>query len=323
MSDAPLSSPRPPGGEFWEYVDWLVRGSRVVIDRPKGTPHPHYPSLIYPLDYGYLEGTMAIDGGGVDVWVGSGSPAEVEALAITVDLAKRDAEVKILIGCRQAEIDLVMDFLNGERMRAVLVERHPRGHDLMMTRRSVRRFSPQPVSRELLERILQAAIRAPSAHNRQPWRFAVLLTHEAKGQLAQAMGEDFLRDLLADGLSPQEAQAQVERSRRRILQAPVGIVVCYDPSDMDVYPDASRRQAERMMGIQSVAMAGQNLLLAAHAEGLGAVWVCAPLFAPDSVRRSLELPGEWEPQGVILMGYPAKIPDPRERRSVAQVSRFL
>jgi len=60
------------------------------------------------------------------------------------------------------------------------------------------------------------------------------------------------------------------------------------------------------MAVQSVALAAQNLLLMAHAEGLGACWVCAPLFCPDVVRDVLSLPADWEAQGLITMGYPAE-----------------
>ena len=77
------------------------------------------------------------------------------------------------------------------------------------------------------------------------------------------------------------------------------------------------------MGVQSVALAGGTLLLAAHAEGLGGVWVCAPLFTPDTVRASLDLPSDWVPQGMILLGYPEKVPEPRPRRPVSEVTRFL
>jgi nitroreductase len=89
----------------------------------------------------------------------------------------------------------------------------------------------------------------------------------------------------------------------------------------DNYPDARRQQAEYLMSVQSVAMAGQNLLLAAHAEGLGGVWVCAPLFAQEAVRQALNLPGEWHPQGMLLLGYPAVVPKTRPRRPVSEVTR--
>jgi coenzyme F420-0:L-glutamate ligase/coenzyme F420-1:gamma-L-glutamate ligase len=76
------------------------------------------------------------------------------------------------------------------------------------------------------------------------------------------------------------------------------------------------------MGVQSVAMAGCTLLLAAHAVGLGGVWLCSPLFAPDQARSVLDLPDEWDPQGLILLGYPARMPEARPRQSVEKVARF-
>jgi nitroreductase len=77
------------------------------------------------------------------------------------------------------------------------------------------------------------------------------------------------------------------------------------------------------MGVQSVAMAGSTLLLAAHAEGLGGVWVCAPLFAPHTIQRVLNLPSEWQPQGLILIGFPSRVPEPRPRRNVGELAVFL
>jgi nitroreductase len=82
-------------------------------------------------------------------------------------------------------------------------------------------------------------------------------------------------------------------------------------SDMDKYPDARRGDAERIMAIQSVAAAIQNSLLAAQALGLGAGWMCAPLFAPDEARAALDLPADWEPQALITLGYPAQEPKPK------------
>lgn len=190
------------------------------------------------------------------------------------------------------------------------------------TRRSIRRFLSIEVPREVLERILEAATWAPSAHNRQPWRFVMVIDLQAKGRLAQALGEEFIRDLLKDGIAQVEAETLVERSRQRIMQAPVLVMVCADLSVMETYPDATRQQAEYLMAVQSVAMAGENLLLAAHRENLGGVWMCAPLFAPDTVRQVLALPTEWEPQGMILLGYPETIPGQRLRRSWEDVTRW-
>ncbi len=192
-------------------------------------------------------------------------------------------------------------------------------HAFLRSRRSVRRFQPVVIPDELMERILATAVCAPSAHNRQPWRFVVVHSAEAKVRLADAMGVEFRRDLLADGLSSEQVEKQVERSRSRILEAPAGIVLFLDLAELDQYPDERRRKAEHIMAVQSVTLGGGLLLLAAHAEGLGGVWVCAPLFAPQAVRVSLDVPPAWEPQGILLLGWPAKTPEPRPRRPLSEV----
>jgi F420 biosynthesis protein FbiB-like protein len=172
---------------------------------------------------------------------------------------------------------------------------------------------------QVLERIIETATWAPSAHNRQPWRIAVLSSLEAKTHLADDMGEDFRQDLIADGLPLEEIDARLKRSRDRLLQAPVALLLCLDLSGMDVYPDQKRQNAEYLMGVQSVALAGGTLLLAAHSEGLGGVWICAPLFAPETVCRSLNLPSTWQPQGILLLGYPESVPTPPPRLNVNEI----
>jgi inorganic pyrophosphatase len=109
--------------DFWEYLDRLVTGSRIVIDRPKGSTHPRYPTVVYPVDYGYLEHTFTSDGGGIDVWVGSTGVERPDAILCTVDLLKRDAEMKLLIRCTEDEKEAILRFLNGDSMRAVLIRR--------------------------------------------------------------------------------------------------------------------------------------------------------------------------------------------------------
>jgi coenzyme F420-0:L-glutamate ligase/coenzyme F420-1:gamma-L-glutamate ligase len=150
-----------------------------------------------------------------------------------------------------------------------------------------------------------AATHAPSAHNRQPWRWIVIREHEEKHMLAMSMGEKLARARTADGDDPEEIQRDVERSINRISQSPVALLLCLTMEEMDRYPDAERNQAEFLTAVQSVAMAGQNLMLAAHVEGLGTCWMCAPLFSPEAVRSVLEFPQEWIPQGMILLGYPS------------------
>lgn len=110
--------------DFWEALDVLVAGSQIIVDRTKGSAHPRFPSLVYPLDYGYLKGTTAMDGGGIDIWRGSLPQPTVDGIICTVDLMKKDSEIKILLGCTPEEMRLANDFHNQrEVMKGILVRR--------------------------------------------------------------------------------------------------------------------------------------------------------------------------------------------------------
>lgn len=109
---------------FWGCLDQFLEQSAVVIDRPKGTPHPRYNNLIYPVDYGYLQGTSAMDGGGIDVWLGTDAGQQIDAIMCTVDMKKKDAEMKILIGCTEEEKQVIYLMHNDlPYMKGVLVRR--------------------------------------------------------------------------------------------------------------------------------------------------------------------------------------------------------
>ena len=196
------------------------------------------------------------------------------------------------------------------------------GH-MIGRRRSIRRYEPDPIVRASTERLLLAATRAPSAHNRQPWRFAVLEARAQKEKLALAMGRRLREDRAADGDDPQTIELDVDRSYARLTEAPVVIVVCVDMHPMDEYPDELRRRAEFLMAVQSTAMAAQNLLLAAEQEGLGACVMCAPLFCPEVVTQVLSLPQAWQPQMVITIGRPGNAGKDRPRRPLDDVVVWL
>ncbi|MDR1000920.1 MAG: inorganic pyrophosphatase [Clostridiales bacterium] len=108
---------------FWSAIDKLIAESKIVIDRSKGSRHPKYPQLTYPVDYGYLENTSSMDDGGIDVWRGTDGDT-VDAIICTVDLMKRDSEIKILIGCNEEEKRLVLEaHNNSEYMKGILIRR--------------------------------------------------------------------------------------------------------------------------------------------------------------------------------------------------------
>ena len=115
--------PMTSSNKFWHQLDQLVAASNLVIDRPQGSAHPRYPQFIYPYDYGYLENTLAADSGGIDVWVGSLPQKTVSAVICTVDMEKRDAEVKILIGCTSHEAQEILKTHNSGPQAGILLER--------------------------------------------------------------------------------------------------------------------------------------------------------------------------------------------------------
>lgn len=109
--------------KFWSRLDDLINQSEIVIDRPKGTAHPNFPNLIFPLDYGYLKGTTTVDGGGIDLWIGNAPHRKLTAIGCTVDLYKKDAEIKLLIGCDEGDLDTIEKFHNGGPMSGILIRR--------------------------------------------------------------------------------------------------------------------------------------------------------------------------------------------------------
>ena len=109
--------------DFWKALDELVSNSEIVIDRPRGSAHPRFPNFIYKVDYGYLKDTASMDGGGIDVWVGSGEK-KIDAIMCIVDLMKRDSEIKILVGCTEEEKREVYKTHNETQyMKGVLIRR--------------------------------------------------------------------------------------------------------------------------------------------------------------------------------------------------------
>lgn len=197
--------------------------------------------------------------------------------------------------------------------------------DFLRSRRSVRRFKSTTVDMSILNRILETATYAPSAHNRQPWRFVILTRPESKIKLSEALAADFRHDLLAEGASNTEIESRINRSTARLTNSPVVVILCLDMSEMDIYSDVdgNRSKGERTMAVQSVASAGVLLMLSARAEGLDSFWTCAPLFAPQTVRETLNLTSSWEPQAMILMGYSAEIPAEKRLKPLGDVVRFI
>ena len=113
--------------EFWDEMAGLTTSRQIIIDRPKGQAHPQYPDLIYPFDYGYLEDTIAADGDGIDVWIGSLFGRQVTGIICTVDLDQQDAEIKLLLDCTPQEAQTALIAHNTGSQAGMLIERSNSG----------------------------------------------------------------------------------------------------------------------------------------------------------------------------------------------------
>jgi coenzyme F420-0:L-glutamate ligase / coenzyme F420-1:gamma-L-glutamate ligase len=193
--------------------------------------------------------------------------------------------------------------------------------DTIHGRRSVRRYLSKEVPDEIVEQVLEAARWAPSPHGRQPWRFALLRREETKERLADAMGEEWRVNLEMDGQSQEIVQRRLEGSRRRLLDAPVLVLLCLYLEDLDEYPDAERQRGEITMAVQSLGAAAQNALLAAYDLGLDAGWMCAPLFCPEKVVEALGLDPQLVPHALLTLGYAEG--DPPKRRARRSLDEFV
>jgi F420 biosynthesis protein FbiB-like protein len=170
--------------------------------------------------------------------------------------------------------------------------------EAIRSRRSVRRFAARAVPAELLDRLIAAACAAPAPHHGRPWRF-VEVSPPSRPRLIEAMAAAWRAD------QPPPSDPSIERSRRRLEEAPLLLLACLDLTDARHWPDGRRRAAERDMFVQSLGAALQNLLLTAHALGLGGYLKGAPLFCADAVRDALDLPDGCQPAFLVLLGYPA------------------
>jgi coenzyme F420-0:L-glutamate ligase/coenzyme F420-1:gamma-L-glutamate ligase len=178
--------------------------------------------------------------------------------------------------------------------------------DAIRQRRSIRKFSSKPVPKALILEVLETAAWAPSAHNSQPWRFIIIEDLEVKENLSKNLADAWAADLVKDGLKVDQ-KLRNERELR-FAKAPVLVLACLTMEELRKFPDVPRQGFERDLAVESLSAGLQNLLLAAHAAGLGACWFCAPAFAKETVRKVLAIPTEVEPSALIILGYPAETP---------------
>lgn len=171
-------------------------------------------------------------------------------------------------------------------------------------RRSIRSFTDEPVSPDMLDVLVAAACGAPAPHHSRPWRFVVVQSIAAKEQLAEGMGRRWRDDLTADGVEPARIDDLVARSRRKIVSPPALVLGCLTWNGLDRYPDESRQRAEWGMALLSLGAGVENLMLTAAHHGLASCWVAAPIFCPEVARDALGLDPTWLPHALVVVGHP-------------------
>jgi nitroreductase len=183
--------------------------------------------------------------------------------------------------------------------------------EAIQRRTSMRRFRPEPVSRDLIERLLECAIRAPNHKLTEPWRFAVLLG-EARAQFAEIRAKHRLKRF-ADPQSA-EAVAGAEKVRRESLATPAFIVVMCAVSEDEITREED--YAAAMMGIA-------NLMTAAESLGLGTYLKTGGVMREPLLVKLVGLEEGFRVAGVVSLGYPVEPETPRRRRPVAEVTRWV
>jgi len=188
--------------------------------------------------------------------------------------------------------------------------------EVIAGRSSVRSFRTDPIDRNLVMKAIEAAGWAPSPHGTQPWRFVLVEREEDRRSLAERMGDSWRQQLRLDELAENLIEHRVARSKERLERAPIVAILCLYLGDAHQYPDAERQRAETLMAVQSLGAAAQNFLLALHAQGLDAGWMCAPLFCPELIRDHLGLDRALDPQAMFPIGFMDAPPKRRPRRPV-------
>jgi len=187
-------------------------------------------------------------------------------------------------------------------------------YDVIRQRRSIRRYQSKLVPREVLGEVLEAVSWAPSAHNSQPWRFIVLEDSKVRRDLAEQMADAWVADVAGDN---QVVDAKIRSERvERFVGAPVLILAGLTMEGLRKFSDESQQYIERDLAVASLGAGIQNLLLAAHAVGLGTCWYCAPAFCRQLVQEALKIPKHVEPHAFISLGYPKEDPPVPPRKKV-------
>jgi F420 biosynthesis protein FbiB-like protein len=187
--------------------------------------------------------------------------------------------------------------------------------DTVRQRRSIRKFKDHPIPESIILQVLDAGRWAPSIGNAQPWRMILVSDVNAKSNLLKIAERNLREEMRING--PLEGKIEyIDKVFEMLSSAPILIVACMTK---EFFSESSDRWlSEHVMGVQSVAVSIQNMLLVAFDLGLGGCWCSAPLLVPAAIRRSLGIPQSVEPQAFIALGYADEAPEPSKRKPIKE-----
>lgn len=204
--------------------------------------------------------------------------------------------------------------------------------EVIRSRRSVRRYQRTPLDRKLIERLIEIAVQAPSASNKQPWRYFVVDSRPTIERMAVVVAAAVEKIVAEIDEQFMDAFRNYGDYFVRFREAPVLIVPIF--RELDVLtgllrPGAEERLREQIRsmeyssGIISTSLAIENLMLYAHSIGLGSSCMTGPLVAVDELRQLLGVPRSWHVACVIALGYPDEAPVAPSRKPAASVIRWV
>jgi nitroreductase len=203
---------------------------------------------------------------------------------------------------------------------------------LLRERRSVRRFQERPVPRELVLRLIEAAVLAPSASNKQPWKFLLVESRATIAHMAGAVRQATARIAEHIPADSRAAFAAYGDYFTRFEAAPLVIIPIYKSlgvlshlvdASLPAADAAAIAELEQSSGLIGSSLALGNLLLVAHELGLGASGMTGPLVARQELKRLLDVPESWEIVALVPVGYPAEEPAATERKPASRVIRWI
>ncbi len=196
--------------------------------------------------------------------------------------------------------------------------------EAMLSRVSIRKFKPDPIPLDVVKRIVEAGIRAPTAGGGQEWYFIIVVSEDKRRKVHELLKKAhilYAEKVLRKPLSREKLDKWIKLMEEGEYLAPVyiaGYVDLRNPMYSDEYAEL-----ERLWAHQSIAAAFENIILAAWSMGIGSVWLGVPLLMREEFDKVLEPPKGLELAGILALGYPDEHPKPRPRKGVEEVSKII